>query len=98
VSVEIINLHGNYVTGMIPSEFGQLSRLDWYIKLDLSYNRLSGTIPSELGKVSYLDNMKLYNNSLSGNIPSELGKLSSLKTLGSLSIAWYGIYTTMKIL
>ena len=70
-----LDLGGNQLTGMIPSELGDLSRLEW---LSLTRNQLSGPIPPELGKLSKLEFLSLSSNQLTGDIPSELGDLSEL--------------------
>ena len=44
--VVALELHYNRLTGLIPSELGQLGQLR---SLDLSYNQLTGAIPPELG-------------------------------------------------
>jgi Leucine-rich repeat (LRR) protein len=76
--VTSIDLHGNLLSGSIPSELGRLSRLT---VLRLYKNSLSGSIPSELGNLSRLTVLSLYSNSLSGSIPSKLRNLSRLRIL-----------------
>lgn len=48
-TIELLELHGNLLTGDIPSELGDLSELR--DNLDLSSNRLSGPLPSQLGNL-----------------------------------------------
>jgi len=69
-------LHG--LTGPIPSELGDLARLE---SLRVTRNQLSGPIPSELGNLSNLKTLDLDRNNLSGPIPPEFGRLSSLVNL-----------------
>ncbi len=69
---------GNRLNGHIPSELGNLSKLE---ALYLSHNELSGAIPPELGDLSNLTELDLTANQFSGEIPSELGNLSNLKWL-----------------
>ena len=54
-SLEVMELHGNDLTGTIPSELGSLSSLEVLYLYD---NDLTGTIPSELGSLSALELMK----------------------------------------
>jgi Leucine-rich repeat (LRR) protein len=76
--VSSINLSWNNLSGSIPPELGNLSKLEYF---DLFLNQLSGSIPSELGNLSNLKHFDLSFNQLSGSIPSELGNLSNLKEL-----------------
>ncbi len=76
--VERLYLGSNQLSGVIPSELGNLSSLT---RLFLYSNQLSGVIPSELGGLSSLTRLFLNSNQLSGVIPSELGSLSSLTHL-----------------
>ena len=73
-----IKLRENKLSGNIPSDLGQLTKL---VVLDLALNELSGTIPPELGNLSNLGQLWLLSNELSGNIPPELGKLKKLWSL-----------------
>ena len=65
-----LSLYENRLSGTIPEELGNLSRLK---ELSLSSNQLSGEIPSELGNLSNLEELHLYQNELGGTIPVELG-------------------------
>jgi Leucine-rich repeat (LRR) protein len=75
--IEIVLL-SNKLSGTIPSELGQLSKLVYLI---LNNNHLTGTIPSVLGQLSKLEFLYLHNNQLTGTIPSEIGQLSNLAGL-----------------
>lgn len=64
-----LDLEANNLSGTIPSEIGQLSKLTM---LDLGKNRLAGTIPSALGNLSELEWFSIFGNNLSGLVPSPL--------------------------
>ena len=71
-------LRYNNLTGPIPPELGNLSRLS---ELVLEGNSLSGPIPPELGRLDELATLAVDGNSLSGPIPPELGNLTRLAGL-----------------
>lgn len=72
-----LDLSGNNLSGVIPTELGNLSNLTY---LNLSSNQLTGQIPPELGDLSNLTILNLHSNRLA-EIPPELGNLSSLTHL-----------------
>ncbi|KAG1334608.1 LRR receptor kinase SERK2, partial [Cocos nucifera] len=69
---------GNNITGKIPEEFGNLSRLT---DLNLENNHLCGEIPETLGKLTKLENMILSQNDLNGSIPDSLSNLANLSDI-----------------
>ena len=73
-----LSLPNNNLTGVIPAQLGDLSRLR---RLLLYGNELSGTIPPELGKLSTVTRISLSSNNLAGPLPAELGALARLDTL-----------------
>ena len=82
-------LPGNGLTGPIPAELGQLSRL-WELNLGGRWdsaleswveNELTGPIPSSLGELSNLTWLALGDNDLTGPIPATLGNLANLESL-----------------
>jgi hypothetical protein len=81
-TVTSLSLSNNGLSGSIPSQIGNLSRL-FYLIMDR--NDLSGVIPAELGNLPNLTNLSLHTNQLGGSIPATLGTLTSLTqmTLGS---------------
>ena len=76
--VTVLYLRDNQLSGELPAELGNLSRLR---ELRLRDNRLSGEIPPELGNLSNLEVLSLVRNRLSGPIPPSLGNLATLKKL-----------------
>ena len=76
LTLNILDLSDNGLTGEIPSDFGHLLQT-----LNLSRNQLTGTIPPELGNIPNLRVLNLRDNLLAGTIPPELEKLSQLAVL-----------------
>lgn len=69
-------LNDNGLTGEIPSELGQLTKLTTLL---LNGNELSGTIPSEVGELTMLEKIQMeMNPMLTGRVPSEICGLRSL--------------------
>lgn len=77
-SVSKIFLAQNNLTGRIPSQLSELTRL---VHLDLEKNRLEGSIPAELGELSRLKYLLLSINRLTGGIPAQLGNLANLEEI-----------------
>jgi len=76
--VKILNLNINYLTGSIPAEIGNLTKLE---QLYLDINQLTGSIPVEIGNLTQLQYLNLARNQLTGSIPVEIGNLTQLKVL-----------------
>lgn len=78
-----LNLEDNELTGELPHELANLSKLevldvgDWWA----GHNNLTGRIPPELGDLSNLRILDLSGNSFEGTIPPELGNLGNLTEL-----------------
>ena len=64
-----LNLDGNFLSGELVPELGQLSNLVW---LMLNGNRLGGEIPHELGELTHLRSVFLSGTELTGCIPAGL--------------------------
>ncbi|TYI84651.1 hypothetical protein E1A91_D05G380200v1 [Gossypium mustelinum] len=72
-----ILIKGHNLTGILPSELGNLTRLQ---VVDLTRNYLNGSILSSLSDLP-LTNLSLLGNRLSGPIPPEIGDISTLLNL-----------------
>jgi hypothetical protein len=75
--IEIISFE-NQLTGPIPTEIGNLTKLNY---LYINSNQLSGPIPTEIGNLTNLTELYLFDNQLSGPIPPEIGNLTKLNDL-----------------
>jgi len=73
-----IDLSYKQLTGSIPKEIGNLSKLH---SLYLSHNQLTGSIPPEIGNLKELRGLDLSYNELSGSIPKEIGNIPELEIL-----------------
>lgn len=76
--VRVLNLSGNNLNGIIPSEINDLSNL---FELNLSNNKLSESIPTSIGNLNNLVYLYLSGNELIGSIPTSIGNLSNLSNL-----------------
>ena len=77
-SATTLGLAGNGLSGQIPRELANLSRLR---SLFLPHNNLTGEIPIELTTLSDLSLLRLWRNRLVGEIPREVGNLVHLQGL-----------------
>ena len=76
--VTALILSNNQLSGVMPTELGNLSRLFYLI---MAGNQLTGSIPPELGSLPKLTNLVLASNQLSGSIPAELENLPTLNQM-----------------
>ena len=74
-----IHLNGNKLTGNLPAELGNLTKLQ---AIDLSNNQLIGEIPVQLENLANIEHFFLENNQLTGSIPVQLGNLTRLERIG----------------
>ena len=73
-----LDLRSNALTGPLPPELGNLTRLR---RLLFSINALTGPLPPEIGQLTRLLDLNLSRNGLTGPLPSELGNLTRLRDL-----------------
>jgi Leucine-rich repeat (LRR) protein len=76
--VIFLDLNWNNLTGIIPSEIGNLKNLNF---IDLRRNKLTGNIPAEIGNLTNIYFLDFTGNNLSGNIPPEIGNLKKIEML-----------------
>ncbi|KAM4108612.1 hypothetical protein ACB094_03G057800 [Castanea mollissima] len=76
--LEQLSFENNKLTGLLPSELGQLPRLKI---LDVSMDNLTGAIPSTFGNLSTITNLSIARTNISGKIPNELGRIHNLVML-----------------
>lgn len=73
-----LTLQSNYISGIIPLEIGNLSKISM---LYLDDNLFTGPIPSTLGQLRNLFVLSLSQNMFSGEIPPSIGNLNQLTEL-----------------
>jgi hypothetical protein len=67
-----IELHYNFLTGTIPSEWFDAQALQ---RLNVGGNMLTGTVSTEIGKLDSLKGFFNMENMMSGPIPNEFAAL-----------------------
>lgn len=70
-----VGLQNNNLTGSIPPEIGNLTKLS---VLNLRYNQLSGSIPDGIGNLKLLYLLLINDNFFTGAIPYQIRNLTSL--------------------
>ena len=79
-----MHLDDNMFTGPIPTEFGQLNRLE---QLYLHGNQLTGGIPAELSALTTLKEASFhFNDGLTGNVDSNICELMYQQKLSTISV------------
>ena len=79
-----LDLQNNQLSGVIPTQIGNLTALTHF---DLRYNRLRGVIPTQIGNLTKLTLLNLAqaggkgDNNFTGTIPTQLGNLFALEVL-----------------
>lgn len=76
--VTFLDLAGNDLSGVIPSEITRLVELRY---LNISGNRLTGRIPEKIGDMKLLESLDLSMNQLDGMVPLSMSSLSFLNWL-----------------
>ena len=77
--LKVLELWDCGLTGDIPDEIGELTKLE---QLNIAENSdLTGSIPASIGNLKELQIFDAHWCQLSGPIPSEIGQLQNLKTL-----------------
>ncbi|KAJ7945342.1 putative Receptor protein kinase [Quillaja saponaria] len=67
--MEYLDLSGNSLTGVLPSDIGKVGALKL---LNLARNDFSGELPQELSKLTNLEYLDLSGNKFTGKIPEKL--------------------------
>ncbi len=86
--LEVLLLNNNLITGTIPKETGNMSKLK---QINLSQNNLQGPIPDELWSLPDLEYVNLSNNGLQGQLNDSIGNAQNLKYLLLASNKFQGI-------
>ncbi|KAL3576558.1 hypothetical protein D5086_021841 [Populus alba] len=71
-------LKGFNLTGVLPSEFRNLTNLR---EIDLTRNYINGPIPASLAELPNLQTLSLLANRITGSIPREFGSMATLESL-----------------
>ncbi|KAI3724086.1 hypothetical protein L2E82_35851 [Cichorium intybus] len=79
LTVTILSLLGNRLSGPIPREIGDIATLE---ELVLEDNLLQGQLPSSLGRLTGLRRILLSANNFTGTIPETYGNLTNLEDFG----------------
>lgn len=88
VTLRYLHLGGNYFSGVIPDDYGDLDKLEY---INLAANCLSGLVPASLGRLKRLREMYMgYYNQFDGGIPAEFGDLEALVLLDMSSCCLTG--------
>jgi len=77
--LEFIYMENNLLTGTIPGDFVEGSKIT---EIFLQDNYLTGRIPVQLMNASNLNILHLENNALTGEVPVELSNLKNLVDVG----------------
>ncbi|WP_375269654.1 leucine-rich repeat domain-containing protein [Enterococcus sp. DIV0212c] len=93
-NLEVIDLKDKHLSGRLPDEFGNLTKLK---KLSIFGNSFTGEIPKTLSKLENLEFLALDDNKLTGTVPSGLEKLTKLKQVYINKNSLVGILPTFNL-
>uniref|UniRef100_A0A7S2EL67 Uncharacterized protein n=1 Tax=Trieres chinensis TaxID=1514140 RepID=A0A7S2EL67_TRICV len=81
--LEHLHLGGNYLTGTLPSNIGNATKLQTLTLGSSRHptNNLSGTIPQGISGLSELFFLELSSNQISGTLPDSISQLRNLQYL-----------------
>ena len=74
--LEVLDLEGNSITGLMPTRFGGVRNLR---VLNLGFNKIAGEIPSSLSNLMSLEILNLAGNMINGTIPGFIGSFKELR-------------------
>ncbi|KAJ8562568.1 hypothetical protein K7X08_031020 [Anisodus acutangulus] len=75
-NLENLDTYHNQISGHIPSNICQLSRLKI---LSISFNKITGEIPRNIDCLAKLEEFYIGHNPIDGTIPTSLGNISTLQ-------------------
>ena len=73
-----MQLQSNKFEGTLPTELGELFRLEY---LHLEENALEGSLPTELGQLVHLKKLMLHENKLTGQVSQDVCNLVTRNNL-----------------
>lgn len=76
MSLGLLEISDNQLTGALPSELGKLSKLGI---LNATQNAFHGILPSQMGKLRQLAYLNIQSNHFSGSLSDALASLTNLK-------------------
>ena len=75
---EILYVTGNSISGTLPEEMGNLTKLQEFLA---HFNEIEGPIPAGFFGITSIRVLRLDNNKITGDIAAEIGNLSALTDL-----------------
>jgi len=73
-----LHLNNNRLSGTLPVEIGDFSRMQY---LQIDNNTIGGSLPTEIGQLSELSILFVDDNNFTGSVPEELANCSQLMTI-----------------
>ncbi|XP_048559602.1 receptor-like protein 56 [Triticum urartu] len=93
VSLEVLALNNNYMTGGLPG--AAVENLRNLRQLKMSVNRLNGSLPASLFALPHLKFLDLYNNRFDGHIPIDSSMVPI--SLEVLDLSWNRLNGTLPV-